>query len=157
MAESAGMAEDAATAATDRAQEFETIPELDEVIEPEMGIGADLIEQAQAEEPLVRVEPDAYPAMDPAGAADTLVQQLRRGTWIEFDQEDGSSNLAKLAWVSPRQGIYLFTNRLGQRAMSIRPEGLASKFREGKVRIVDNMPLVDRAMNNLVVQLQGNV
>lgn len=85
------------------------------------------------------------------------VQQLKRGTWIEYRQEDGSTARAKLAWVSPLKGIYLFTNRLGQRAMSINAEGLAAKFRAGEAEILDSVPLMERAVNSLLERLQKQV
>ncbi|MCU0842162.1 MAG: DUF1631 domain-containing protein, partial [Thiobacillaceae bacterium] len=62
---------------------------------------------------------------------------------------------AKLAWVSPLKGMYLFTNRLGQRAMSINADGLAAKLREGRIQIIDNVPLMDRAVNSLLSTLQN--
>lgn len=88
---------------------------------------------------------------------DLLVQKIKRGTWIEYTQDDGSTARAKLAWVSPLKGIYLFTNRLGQRAMSIQGDGLAAKFRQGQARIIDDVPLMDRAVSNLLEKLQQKV
>lgn len=85
------------------------------------------------------------------------VHTLRRGAWIQYRQEDGQMVRAKLAWVSPLKGVYLFTNRLGQRAMSINAEGLAAKFRDGSVQVIDNVPLMDRAVNNLLERLQQTV
>lgn len=85
---------------------------------------------------------------------ETMVKQLKRGVWIEFKQDDGSSLRAKLAWISPLQGTYLFTNRLGQRAVSINAQGLAAKFREERAQIIDNVPLIDRAVNNLFAHFQ---
>jgi len=79
----------------------------------------------------------------------SLVKHLKRGVWIEFKQDNGTRLRAKLAWVSPLQGIYLFTNRLGQRAVSINAQGLAEKFRDGRAQAIDNVPLVDRAVNNV--------
>lgn len=84
------------------------------------------------------------------------VRQLKRGSWIEYRDEAGEMVRAKLAWISPLKGIYLFTNRLGQRAMSINGEGLAAKFREGQVQLIDNVPLMDRAVNSLLEKLQQN-
>ncbi|HRH79753.1 MAG TPA: DUF1631 domain-containing protein [Thiobacillaceae bacterium] len=85
------------------------------------------------------------------------VHTLKRGAWIQYRQEDGEMVRAKLAWVSPLKGVYLFTNRLGQRAMSINAEGLAAKFRDGSVQVIDNVPLMDRAVNNLLERLQQTV
>ncbi|OYY92773.1 MAG: hypothetical protein B7Y41_14430 [Hydrogenophilales bacterium 28-61-23] len=85
---------------------------------------------------------------------ETQVKHLKRGTWIEFIQDDGSALRAKLAWISPLQGTYLFTNRLGKRAVSINSRGLAAKFREGHAQIIDNVPLIERAVNNVFEHFQ---
>lgn len=85
---------------------------------------------------------------------DAVVKRLRRGTWIEIEQADGASTRLKLAWVSPLKGLYLFTNRLGERAMSITPAGLAEKFRNGYAQAIDDSALVDSAVNNLMERLK---
>ena len=95
------------------------------------------------------VEPDAD-----ADDYDLMVKRLKRGNWIEFEQEDGSQSRVKLAWVSPLKGVYLFTNRLGERAVSITPAGLAEKLRIGNAQIIDDLALVDSAVNNLMERLQ---
>ena len=95
------------------------------------------------------IEPDAD-----ADDYDLMVKRLKRGNWIEFEQEDGSQSRVKLAWVSPLKGVYLFTNRLGERAVSITPAGLAEKLRIGNAQIIDDLALVDRAVNNLMERLQ---
>lgn len=86
---------------------------------------------------------------------DVVVRQLKRGSWIEFRQEDGSLARAKLAWISPMKGLYLFTNRLGQRAMSINASGLAAKLRDGQIQLIDSVPLMDRAVDALLSKLQN--
>lgn len=85
---------------------------------------------------------------------DAMVKRLKRGTWIEIEQEGGTSTRVKLAWVSPLKGLFLFTNRLGERAVSISPEGLADKFRNGTAHVIDDIALVDRAVNNLMERLK---
>lgn len=86
---------------------------------------------------------------------DAMVRQLKRGNWIEIRQEDGSYARAKLAWISPMRGLYLFTNRLGQRAMSIHANGLAAKLRAGEIQLLDSVPLMDRAVDALLARLQN--
>ena len=54
-----------------------------------------------------------------------IAQSLERGMWIEFEADDGQLAFAKLAWVSPLRGTYLFTNRQGQKALSMTAEELA--------------------------------
>jgi len=88
------------------------------------------------------------------GYFEKQVKQLKRGTWLEFTLENGSSLRAKLAWVSPLRGTYLFTNRLGERAVSINAAGLAAKLKDGSASIVDSAALIDRAVNSLFERLQ---
>jgi hypothetical protein len=84
------------------------------------------------------------------GRFEEMVRKLQRGTWLEFTLEDNTLLRAKLAWVSPLRGTYLFTNRLGERAVSINSGGLALKLRDGLARIVDNAALMDRAVGSLM-------
>lgn len=88
------------------------------------------------------------------GYFEKQVRDLKRGTWIEFTLDDHSTLRAKLAWVSPLRGTYLFTNRLGERAVSINAAGLARKLREGRAKVVDSVALVDRAVSSLFDRLQ---
>src|SRR5205085_2088170 len=75
-----------------------------------------------------------------------LAATLERGMWIEFEGEDGQLAFAKLAWVSPLRGTYLFTNRQGQKAVSLTADELADRFRKDRARLVEAEPLVDRAL-----------
>lgn len=143
--------------------DFAEIPVLTEVVE----VDPDLIQEIAAE-PEERTVVEEIVIGDVGWLArggdtprqdehDLQVQKIKRGTWIEYTQDDGSTARAKLAWVSPLKGIYLFTNRLGQRAMSIQGSGLAAKFRQGQARIIDDVPLMERAVSNLLEKLQQKV
>jgi hypothetical protein len=80
---------------------------------------------------------------------------MQRGTWIEYRQDDGTPLRAKLFWISPLKGLYLFTNRLGQRAISITAEGLEHEScAAAKSRLVDDAPLVERAVSHMVETLR---
>jgi hypothetical protein len=85
---------------------------------------------------------------------DAMVKRLKRGTWIEFEQEGDEPMRVKLAWVSPLKGLFLFTNRLGEKAVSITPAGLAKRLRSGRAQIIEDIALVDRAVNNLMEHLK---
>ena len=85
---------------------------------------------------------------------DATVKHLKRGTWIEHEQEDGTMARAKLAWISPLKGLYLFTNRLGARGLVITPVTLAAKLRNGQAHLIDSAALVDRAVDNLMDRLK---
>jgi hypothetical protein len=83
-----------------------------------------------------------------------LAASLERGMWIEFEGEDGQLAFAKLAWVSPLRGTYLFTNRQGQKAVSLTADELADRFRKDRARLVEAEPLVDRAFVSMMHTLE---
>jgi hypothetical protein len=81
-----------------------------------------------------------------------IASSLERGAWVEFEGEDGQLAFAKLAWVSPLRGTYLFTNRQGQKALSMTAEELAERFRADRARLVEAEPLIDRAFSSVLTQ-----
>jgi uncharacterized protein DUF1631 len=83
-----------------------------------------------------------------------IARHLERGMWVEFESDDGQLAFAKLAWVSPLRGTYLFTNRQGQKALSITAEELAGHFRSDKARLVEAEPLIDRAFSSMLAQME---
>ena len=80
---------------------------------------------------------------------------LKRGAWLEFIQAGGSKVRAKLTWVSPLKGVYLFTNPGASEALSITPDVLESQFRRGLARLIEESSLIDRAVDSLVHSLAG--
>ena len=86
-----------------------------------------------------------------------IARSLERGMWIEFEADDGQLAFAKLAWVSPLRGTYLFTNRQGQKALSMTAEELAQRFRADRARPVEAEPLLDRALTTVMGQLEGRL
>jgi len=83
-----------------------------------------------------------------------VATSLERGMWVEFEGEDGQLAFAKLAWVSPLRGTYLFTNRQGQKAVSLTADELADRFRNDRARLVEAEPLVDRAFVSMMASLE---
>jgi hypothetical protein len=80
---------------------------------------------------------------------------LQRGTWVEFVSGEGARTRARLTWVSPNKAVYLFTNPLSRAAaLSISPEALAEQMRVGEARMLDDAPLVDRAVDSMVATLR---
>lgn len=77
-------------------------------------------------------------------------RDLKQGVWVEFSQEDGGALRAKLTWVSPVTGVYLFTNRQGLKACDKTLQGLAAELRRGSARVLDDAPLFDRAVNSVI-------
>jgi uncharacterized protein DUF1631 len=81
---------------------------------------------------------------------------LQRGTWVEFAAcGTGPGMRARLTWISPNKGVYLFTNPLSSAAaVSISPEALAEQMRLGEARMLDDAPLVDRAVDSMLANLR---
>ena len=79
---------------------------------------------------------------------------LQRGTWVEFLAASGVAMRARLTWISPAKGVYLFTNPLSaSNAVSISPEALAEQMRVGFARVIDDAPLLDRAVGSMLANL----
>jgi hypothetical protein len=80
---------------------------------------------------------------------------LQRGTWVEFVNAGGSVMRSRLTWISPAKGVYLFTNPLlPGNATSISPYALAEQMRLGEARIIDDAPLLDRAVDSMLAKLR---
>ncbi len=89
---------------------------------------------------------------------DEFTEQVRRlqvGDWVAFEQEDGTQLRAKLTWISPVTGIYLFTNRKGLKAAEKTQAGLAAELRRGSASLIEGAPLVDRALSHMIEGLRG--
>ena len=117
-------------------------------------------EQAEAlAEAMAPAEP-APPPEEPEVLDDQyleIARSLDRGTWIEFEGDDGQLAFAKLAWVSPLRGTYLFTNRQGQKALSMTAEELSVRFRADRARVVEAEPLLDRAISAVMGRMEERV
>jgi Protein of unknown function (DUF1631) len=119
------------------------------------------IETANKARALAEAMTPAPPAPEPEPVPEPVQDRfaevaasLERGMWVEFEGEDGHLAFAKLAWVSPLQGTYLFTNRQGQKAVSLTADELAERFRTDRARLVEAAPLVDRAFVSMIAKLE---
>ncbi|HEY8243926.1 MAG TPA: DUF1631 family protein, partial [Casimicrobiaceae bacterium] len=82
-------------------------------------------QQAEALADAMAPAEPAPPVEEPSIVEDQFLEiarSLDRGMWIEFEGDDGQLAFAKLAWISPLRGTYLFTNRQGQKALSMTAE-----------------------------------
>lgn len=79
---------------------------------------------------------------------------IQRGAWIEFEYEDGSRGLARLAWVSPLRRNYLFTNRQGLQPLALSSDELSARMRSGSAQIIEERPLVERAVTSMLDDLR---
>jgi hypothetical protein len=77
------------------------------------------------------------------------VTNLKAGDWLEF-RDDDSRTQAKLSYVSPLKGTYLFVNRQGVKVGEYSLYQLARDFRTGRAVALETVPLFDRAMSSLI-------
>jgi len=83
-----------------------------------------------------------------------LVSEIKPGTWVEFSHQGDEALQAKLKWISPLKNAYLFTDRQGKRAATMPHDKLEAAFRIGSARILDDLPLLDRAVDNVIESLK---
>ena len=93
----------------------------------------------------------------PSAAAPDATTALRRGAWVEFVRGGQQFTRAKLSWISPLNGVYLFTNPAATEALSIAPEALQAQIKNGDARLIEESSMIDRAVDKLVHSLQQEV
>ncbi len=81
------------------------------------------------------------------------VLALQPGNWLEFCLADEAITRAKLSWISPMSGRYLFVNRRGLKVADYPPQELAALLADGQARVLAANALFDRAMSAIVGKL----
>lgn len=80
-------------------------------------------------------------------------RELEEGTWLELQEPDGDPMRAKLSWKSLISGKYFFVNRQGLKVRELTVPALAAEFRQGRARIIEDVPVFDRAISTLMASL----
>ena len=107
-------------------------------------------EHAQDDDEAAVAEAEAPPADSPELRQ---VESLQPGTWLEFSSADAGMVRAKLSWISPMSGRYLFVNRRGLKVGDYAPQELAPLLAAGRARILADNTLFDRALSAIVGRL----
>ena len=81
------------------------------------------------------------------------VQALQPGTWLEFSHLEEAMTRAKLSWISPMSGRYLFVNRRGLKVADYSPQELVVLLIDGLARVLAANALFDRALSAIVGRL----
>jgi hypothetical protein len=89
-----------------------------------------------------------------AGSLET-VRELKVGGWVEFVDDTGTRERAKLSWISPISGKYLFVNRRGLKVADRTAVQLATELHAGRAMILEEVPLFDRALDAIVDRLRN--
>jgi hypothetical protein len=82
-----------------------------------------------------------------------LARSLEVGDWVEFQSFRGTRKTLRLGWVSKYRGVYLFTNRQGDNALTLATTSLAGHLRKGTARVLSQDPLTDRAVAQVFEQV----
>ncbi|WP_277053106.1 DUF1631 domain-containing protein [Zestomonas thermotolerans] len=124
-------------------------------------------EEAPAEPPMVAVveeivlaAPEETRTLEPEEILpedDESLQQvdnLRVGSWVEFQEDEEHKLRCKLAAVIKATGKYVFVNRTGMKVLEKTRMGLAVEFRRGTIRLLDDALLFDRALESVIGNLR---
>lgn len=82
------------------------------------------------------------------------VDQLRLGSWVEFQEDEDNSLRCKLAAIIESTGKYVFVNRTGLKVQEHSRTSLALEFRRGAARVLDDTLLFDRALESVLGNLR---
>jgi hypothetical protein len=85
-----------------------------------------------------------------------VVRSLEVGSWVEFYHVDGATTRARLTWMSPVTGRYLFTDRKGMKVADCTVHGLAMEMKRSNVAVVEDVPLFDRIIGTIKEHLNAH-
>ncbi len=80
--------------------------------------------------------------------------RMEKGTWVEFNQPDGSTLRARLSWVSPLKGMHVFVNPDSSRSLALDPDALDETIARGDAVVLSTVPVVAEAMGYVMADLQ---
>lgn len=106
---------------------------------------------------LAAVTPTISPEDEDAEEDDSAMQTvmaLEPGAIVEMIKDDGARFCYKLGWVSAGKTRFLLTNRLNSAPLIITATYMAERYRANKMRVIDNAPLMDRALNSILDALE---
>jgi hypothetical protein len=84
----------------------------------------------------------------------TKVDALTIGSWVEFELVNGSKFRCKLSTLVEEADCYIFVNRMGLKVVEKSKRELAQDIRKGRIKILEQGALLDRAMSAVVSNLK---
>lgn len=120
--------------------------------EPPVPVNQSPVEEIVLSSGNVQAEPEE--TMDDGDEFVEAALQMKVGNWIEFIDENGSRERAKLSWISPISSKYLFVNRRGLKVCDKSVAALAIELRRGSAVLLEEVPLFDRALDAIVERLR---
>ncbi|MDA8482032.1 DUF1631 domain-containing protein [Pseudomonas resinovorans] len=83
-----------------------------------------------------------------------FVDNLRVGSWVEFQEDEEHKLRCKLAALIKPTGKYIFVNRTGMKVLEKTRMSLAVEFRRQAIRLLDDALLFDRALESVIGNLR---
>lgn len=136
------------------------MPLLDLPADLEMGMPAEAPAMVEVVEEIVLLAPGETRAPEPEAAlpdddeALAQVDNLRVGSWVEFQEDEEHKVRCKLAAIIKPTGKYIFVNRTGMKVLEKTRMGLAVEFRRQAIRLLDDALLFDRALESVIGNLR---
>ncbi len=99
---------------------------------------------------------DHDPSKQPQDEYLELARHLEQGKWVEFTGKHNRKVRAKLAFKSELLGEYTFLDWKYKVVADKSLYALAADFRRGTVAVIDDAPLIDRALDAVMNTLSGS-
>ena len=83
------------------------------------------------------------------------LKEVNEGAWVEFVNEDDSPSRCKLATITQPGNNYIFVNRRGMKVAEKNRVELAILLKEGRLRLIDESQIFDRALQSVIGNLRN--
>ncbi len=110
------------------------------------------VETAEVEVTVPIVSEESLPETDPHLM---LVSHLTQGSWFEMHSDDGQKFRCRLAAIIRGTGKYIFVNRSGMKVAEETRVSLANSLKSGRLHILDDGMLFDRALEAVIGNLRN--
>lgn len=109
-----------------------------------------------APEPAVQSAIARQQALEDAALSEysQTVKRITAGTWVEFSLVNGTRFRCKLSAVIEDADSYVFVNRMGLKVVEKKRVELAHDLRQGRLTVLEQGALIDRALNSVVGTLR---
>ncbi len=85
-----------------------------------------------------------------------LVSNITQGSWFEMQSDDGQKFRCRLAAIIRATGKYIFVNRSGMKVAEETRMSLALALKSGRLHLLDDGMLFDRALEAVIGNLRAN-
>lgn len=112
--------------------------------------------QIQVDEEIV-IHSDIGADADLAGDDDDFMAEalgLEIGSWVEFSEAEGKTQIARLSWKSNVTGNFVFVNRQGHKVRNMSVQGYANELRAGRARSIETSSVFDRAIYTIMSKMK---